>query len=535
VRWLAAAALVIACGEIDRAPAWRDPVAGEAPRRGGVLRTATKDALLTLDPRRANDELSIYVIHLIFDGLLGYAPASTTLVPRLAEALPELLDGGLRYRLRLRAGLRYGDGEPIRAADFKRALEAVLHDDQSSYRDVLATSIAGAKEAGDGPCEGIVAVDDRTLEIRLHEPSAAFVHVLAMPYAAPLSERQAALPDAERRRAPLASGPYELVEWDEGRRLELRRRPHYDDPERQYLDGIVVLENVTRDLQFMMFERGDLDLVERLAAPDALWLESQAAWRPYVKSRSLLNAYGSRMDTTVAPFADVRVRRALNYAVHKGHIEKLLAGTATASHGILPPGALGRDDTLPPYPYDPAKARALLAEAGYPDGFATTYYTFADDEASKLALSLQHDLAQVGVRVRLVVESQNTLYTDIGVRAGPTPFSWIGWIADSADPASLFDPFASSSIDDHHSTDNTFYSNPALDALLAAARAETDRDRRAALFRRADQILHDDAPWIWGYHQGITEVTQPYVHTVGPHPVWVHDYTGVWLGAKVPR
>jgi peptide/nickel transport system substrate-binding protein len=342
------------------------------------------------------------------------------------------------------------------------------------------------------------------------------------------------------RRSPLASGPYELVEWDEGRRIELARRASYHDPSRQRLDRIVLLENVPRDLQFMMFERGELDAAERLSASDQRWIERQPAWAPQLKTRALMNAYGSRMNTREKPFDDRRVRQAMNYAVDKQRIGKLLMGTSVPSHGVLAPGAFGRDDTIPPYPHDPAKARALLAEAGYPNGFELDYVTLVDEEAEKLAVSLQADLAAIGVKMTITQITFSAFADAIGKATGPK-FSIITWVGDYPDPLSLLDPlFHSRNIADENGTNFSFFKNAELDTLLDAGRGETDREKRAALYRRAERILYDEAPWIWGYHQLMTEVVQPYVRDYRPHPVWVRDYTSAWLdlgpdGERVKR
>jgi ABC-type transport system substrate-binding protein len=242
-----------------------------------------------------------------------------------------------------------------------------------------------------------------------------------------------------------------------------------------------------------------------------------------------MNAYGSRFNVRVKPFDDRRVRQALNYALDKQHTVKLLNGAAVASHGLLPPGMFGRDDTIPPYPHDPAKARALLTEAGYPDGFDAEYLVMNDEEAEKLAGSLRDDLAEVGVRIHIVVESFTTYLTEIGSPDGAA-FSKATWIGDYPDPENFLDVrFHSRMIAKQSSNNDTFYANPELDDLLDRARSETDVARRAELYRRAERVLYDDAPWIWDYHQQMTEVTQPYVLGYAPHPVWQRDYTSAWL------
>jgi ABC-type transport system substrate-binding protein len=529
MRWLLL--VLLACSHAD-APRWK--AAGGPPRAGGTLTIASQFGITTLDPAIAYDETSLGVIHAMVDGLVGYAADSTELVPRLAERWTISPDGRV-YTFALRDAT-YADGTPIVAADFKRSLERVLAKADSPYGSHLA-GLVGAQEMLDGKathCTGIAA-DGRTLTLELTTPNAALLYELAMPFAAPLPVEAADL-----RRGSRASGPYELASWDEGRRIELVRRPRFYDPARQRIDRIVLLENVPRELQFMMFERGELDAAERLSGSDQRWIEQQPAWAPQLATRALMNAYGSRMNTRVKPFDDRRVRQALNYAVDKRKITKLLMGTSTPAHGVLAPGAFGRDDGLAPYPHDPEKARALLREAGYPAGFKLDYVTVVDEEAAKLAASLQADLAEVGIEMTITPISAAAWGDAIGKRTGP-PFSLGGWAGDYPDPLSLLDPlFHSRNIADDNSSNSSFFRNAELDGLLDAARGEVDREKRATLYRRAENILYDEAPWIWGYHQLVTEVVHPYVRDYRPHPVWVRDYTTAWLdlgpdGERVKR
>jgi len=303
--------------------------------------------------------------------------------------------------------------------------------------------------------------------------------VMTMSFATPQRADHVAAAGDQLRREPLGTGPFVLASWDEGEHLVLRRNPHYWDPERVHLDAIDLFENIPRDTQFLMFERGELDTAERLSSPDYLWVIDQPDWAPYVHRRAVMNAYGSRMNVRVKPFDDRRVRQALNYALDKAHSIKLLNGAAVPSHGLLPPGMFGRDDTLAPYPHDPAKARALLAEAGYPNGFDVDYVVMNDEEAEKLAGSLQRDLAAVGVRVHITLMSFATYVTAIGKPDGP-PFSKATWVGDFPDPTNFLDArFHSRMIANENSNNDSFYANPELDALLDAARGETDLVKRA--------------------------------------------------------
>ncbi|HEX3481711.1 MAG TPA: ABC transporter substrate-binding protein [Kofleriaceae bacterium] len=528
------------CEPADHGPRFR-AAGSPTPRAGGTLRFAVETSLRTLDPTIGYDEISYYVLHPLFDTLVEFSPTSVDVTPRLADRW-SISPDGLVYTFELRPGITFSDGAPITAAHFKFSLERALSTTDSPFAEFLA-DIAGAREMIDGKattCVGIVAETDRRLVIRLARINPALLDILAMPFATPQRPEHVTAAGDQLRRRPDATGPFELASWDEGNRIVLRRNPHYYRPQRAHLDAIVMLENIPRDTQFQMFERGDLDAAAKLPAPDYLFVMAEPAWRPYVHHAAVMNVFGSRMNVQVKPFDDRRVRQALNYALDKHHTARLLNGTTLPSHGILPPGMLGRDPDLAPYPHDVAKARALLAQAGYPHGFDVEYLTYYDEETEKVAGSLQSDLAEVGVRVHITVTSLATWATAISQPTGPA-FSYASWGADYPDPTDFFDPkFHSRSIRPTSSTNDSFYTNPELDAVLDAARAELDPARRDALYRRAERILYDDAPWIWDYHRVLPEVTQPYVRGYEPHPIWIRDYTSAWLdlgpdGVPVPR
>ena len=540
MRALALLVVVAACAPPDRGPRWKAAGSTE-PRAGGTLHFAVKDGVSTLDPTIAYDEVSYFALRLVFESLLDYSPGGTELVGRLAESWTTSADA-TTYTFRMRPGTRYSDGTPIVAGDVKFSRERALATPDSLFGQWLA-DIDGAQAVIDGTtkdCAGITTPSDHELVIRLAHPNAGFAYVMAMPFTTPQRASHVAAAGAQLRRMPLASGPFMLAEWSEGVQLVVTRNPNYAGNQRTYLDGLVMSENVPRDTQFLLFERGEIDTVDRLAAPDLLWVLSQPAWQPYVHSRPLLVTYGARFDVTRPPFTDKRVRQAFNYAVDKSHTTKLLNGTAVAAHGILPPGVFGRDDALAPYPHDPARARALLADAGYATGLAVDFVTIADEEAEKVAASMQGDLAEVGVDMRISLVTLAAYVSMSGNRGGPA-FAYAGWIGDAPDPTNFLDAkFHSRAITEHAATNDSFYANPELDALLDAAKADADPVTRAARYRRAERILYDDAPWLWNYHQVLTEVTQPYVKNYEPHPVWIRDFTTAWLdldadGERVPR
>jgi ABC-type transport system substrate-binding protein len=527
-------ALLAACNPPDAGPRFFGAGARE-PGRGGVLRFAVIDNVRTLDPAIAYDEYSLYAGTYLYDTLLGYEPAvdattGTSLEPHLAESFTLAPDGRV-YAFTLRPDLRFSDGRPCVAGDFKYALERVLAEPTSPFPQFI-TGIEGAAAVAAGQATeaaGIRVLDDRHLEIHLVEPDASFPYVLAMKFATPLSRAYIeSLAAEDVRRSPLGTGPFVLEHWSEGERLVFARNPHYWDPNRPYLDGLIMIESLTRDTAFLKFQSGELDTLDRLPSPDYIFVAGHPGWQPFLYSVPRMDIYGAKLNCARPPFSDKRVRQAFNYALNKDHQVKLHNGRAIPAHGMLPPRMPGYNSALAPYPHDPARARALLREA-YPQGLPRLQYvTNKDEETEKLAQAMVADLAEVGVEVDIVLTSWATFLTATGKR--DVEFALASWLMDYPDPSNFVDvKFHSRMIAEENSNNDAFYSNPKLDAMLDAARRELDPDERVRRYRDIDELLHDEAPWVWNYHTKWIELRQPYVMGYHPHPIWLRDYTHTWL------
>jgi ABC-type transport system substrate-binding protein len=533
MRAVVAFAALAACASPDRAPRFK-AAGSTTPRDGGSLRFAIQNQVQTLDPTFGYDDNIFLALHPLFDTLVDFSPTAEV-IPRLATSWTVSPDG-LVYRFALRPDATFSDGTPITAAHFKYSLERTLTASGAmvdTVRDIagaanaivaaeLLRKLFGPARAAQATCAGITTDGDHVLVITLARVNPALLKILALPFATPQRREHVEARGRELSAAPDATGPFELASWDRGNRLVLRRNRRYYDPARAHVDELVLYENLPRDTQFQMFERGELDAAP-ISAADYLSVINEPAWQPLLHYGQGLNAFGSRMNVQRAPFTDRRVRQALNYALDKAHTARVLNGITVAAHGILPPGIFGRAD-LAPYPHDVARARELLREAGYPDGFDVDYLTTNDEETENVAGSLQSDLAEVGVRVHIATTGWSTYGTAIEARDGPA-FSYGVWLADYPDPTSFFDQLFRSGV----RSNTTFYANPELDDLLDAARAELDVDRRQAMYAAVEQILYDDAPWIWDYHRKAPEVVQPYVRNYEPHPIWLRDYTAAWL------
>jgi ABC-type transport system substrate-binding protein len=370
----------------------------------------------------------------------------------------------------------------------------------------------------------VAAPDDRHLVITLTGAAPPLPQRLALPFATPL----------KKGRHELGTGPFVLLSWARGERLVFVRNPRYWDPELPYLDRIVLEPLVPPSVAALRFESGELDTVDRLDPDDYLRFAGAPAWQPYIVRTPLMAVYGEGMNVTRKPFDDRRVRLALNYALDKEDTVRLYNGRAVVARAILPPGLPGHDPGLASYPHDPARARRLLADAGYPDGFDVTYTTITDPALQLVAQSVQADLAQVGVRVRIATLTFPAYLAAVG--RGELDFFYAAWTMDFPDPQDFLEVlFHSRSILPENSVNYGHYARPDLDDLLDRARVETEPARRLALYRQAERLIHDDCPWVFHYHPLAAEVRQPEVMGYRPHPVWLRDYRRAWLARSSSR
>ncbi|MDP3277792.1 MAG: ABC transporter substrate-binding protein [Deltaproteobacteria bacterium] len=530
-----------ACKEPYTAPRFEG--AGSAtPVRGGTFRFAFDTDLRTLDPAQAYDELSTAVVRHLFDGLVDYDPTTGEVVPQLAERFEQAADG-LSYTFYLRANLRFSDGTILDAHAVARSLERMLDPRKvpcpgTSFYHLLE----GADDFAEGRAphvRGIVVRDARTLVMRLTQRDQTFLNAMAMPFAAPVPTAYAARVGNDHfARNPIGAGPFVLEAWESGSRVVLRRNPNYWDPSRPYLDRIVVELSLARHLQFMRFQRGDMDHATNytLNTADYLMMTEQRAWRPYLKREPDIAMYGLSMNVEVTPFQNVHLRRAVAFAIDRDSIARSRNYRIVPLGGLYPPGLPGYDAHLPgAHTYDLARARTEMRLAGYPDGYPNEIelWLTEGDAAVMYGQLIQADLRRIGIRIRLRFASF-PVYLDTTQRRRAVAMSFAGWNMDFPDPSNFIDTlFHSRNISDEHAQNQSFYANPALDALLDRARIEPNRARRIAMYQEAERMLVTDAPWAFLFASTRIEVEQPYVHRGASSPVYPHEFRNTWL--DLPR
>ena len=497
-----------------------------AQEQGGSAVVSFQDDISTLDPAIGYDWQNWSIIKSIFDGLMDYVPGTTELVPHLAESY-EVSDDGLTYTFVLRQGVLFHNGREMVADDVRYSIERVLNPETQSPGQGFYLSIAGAQEFIDGAADsvaGIEVVDDYTIRFTTSEPDASFLHKLGLNFAHVVPQEAVEAAAGDFGHQPVGTGGFKLKEWVLGQRVVLERNPDYFEEGLPYLDEITFQVGVDPNVAFLRLQRGEVDILGD-GIPAARYTEvinDPVLGEQVAMGEQMQTGYVT-INVTMEPFTDVRVRRALNMAINKDRIVRIVNNRAVPANQILPPLFESHADDYEGYPYDPEAARALLAEAGYPDGFDTELYAYNVAPNDRIAQAIQADLAEIGVNVELRTQAQSTVIEAGG--AGQAPLLWSGgmaWIADYPDPNNFYWPILACASNIPGGWNWARYCNEDLEAR--AARADTlarsdQADERVAEWREIFLAIMEDAPWIPVFHE--LQVSMHSTNVTGPKEIFV--------------
>jgi ABC-type transport system substrate-binding protein len=468
-----------------------------------------KDDISTLDPAIGYDWQNWSIIKSIADGLMDYAPGTTNLVPHLAESYTISSDGKT-YTFKLRRGVKFHNGREVEAADVQYTLERVLNPKTQSPGAGFYTGIAGSKAFADGKAKtlaGVKVPDRYTVSITLDKPNAAFLHVMALNFAHVVPKEAVVKAGADFGHKPVGTGAFMVKEWVLGQRLVLVRNPNYFIKGRPYLNQITFQVGVEPNVAFLKLQRGEVDILgDGIPPADFLKVMADSKLNKLVAVGDQLQTGYVTINTQVAPFTDVRVRRALNMAINKTRIVRIINNRAIPATQVLPPLMPGYDKSYKGYAYDPAQAKKLLAEAGYPNGFSTALYANNTDPNPRIAQAIQQDLAAVGVKAELKTQAQSTVI-EAGGTKGQAPLIWSGgmaWIADYPDPNDYYWPILACAALAPGTWNWAWYCNQDVEKMVEEADAMVRADQataRAAKFRQIYRKIMDDAPWIPIFHE----------------------------------
>ncbi len=504
---------MLVCAHSSPAGAQEGKAERDSVAAGAVYRRPLGHDPQTLDPARISDIYSLSVSQQIFDGLVQYDQA-LTIAPALAEFWRASRDG-LSWTFNLRKGVKFHHGREVTAEDVVFSLTRLLDPKTRSGAADLFGNVKGARDFREGRAKsvsGLVALDRYTVQITLNEAVAPFVASLAVGHTKivprDLVEQQG---DAFGHQ-PVGTGPFKFLRWERGKEIVLGANPDYfDGPPKLARLAYRIFPGNQQDAMYEEFQKGNLEDAPVPTRADRRALPTGT--HTYVK-RSMISVRFYGFNTRTKPLTDRRVRQALLFAIDReAIIQDVYYGQYTFARGVLPPGTQGFNPKLSGYPYDPRKARELLAEAGYPGGRGLppipVWSSVKREDIVREHEQIKKYLAGVGVQAEIRYLTDWPSFSKM-LDEGKLPVFLYGWYADVPDPDNfLFKLFHS------RSPRNFFgYSNPVVDDLLVNARNAPDIHRRVELYRRVEQLVVDDAPIIPMLHHTYERLFQPYVRSV---------------------
>jgi oligopeptide transport system substrate-binding protein len=467
----------------------------------------------------------------IFSGLVSFDP-QLNLTPDLAESWDISPDGTV-YTFHLRQNARFHDGRPVTAEDFVYSWNRAASPDTAS--DTVLTylgDIIGLREVAFGQASqisGLKALDDHTLQVTIDAPKPYFI--LKLTYATAFVVDRANVESGPNWvRKPNGTGPYKLKEWKSGEYMLYERNEDYylGAPSIPY-----IIVDMYSGLGQSLYESGDIDMtgiyvnnVDRFLEP------TEPMHNELLTGVDLCTSYVV-FDVTQPPFDDVKVRQAFSMAFDRQkYIDVVLGGRSLPARGIFPPALPGFNINLQGLPYDPEKARQLLAESKYggPDGLPPIIYTdagYGSDIGGDVSAIAQMWQQVLGVTVTVENLEPDYYYDQIYAGNHGQLYS-TGWCADYPDPENFADVLFHTGSPQN----NGNYSNPELDALLEKTRTERDVTSRIQMYQQAEQIIVDDAAVLFLTHSLSYQLVKPYVkgYTMTPIDIPIERY--MWLDGK---
>lgn len=459
-------------------------LAAPALAQGKTAVFAIENTLGSLDPYDTNITLDLSVCKSFYQGLYSF-DKDLKVVPELALS-HEVAKDGLTYTFKLRRGVKFHDGSDFNAAAVKAVFDRVTNPENKLKRFNLFSNI-----------DSTTVVDDATVRITLKRPFSAFINQLAHPSAVMISPAALAKHGKQIGMNPVGTGPFKFVEWKQPDYVRVTKNDKYWKPGLPKIDAIVWRPVTDSNTRTAMLQAGEA----HFTAPVPFEQAENLGKNPkldMISGPGIFAQYLS-MNTRVKPFDDVRVRQAINYAINKPALAKVVySGFATPAEGPVPMGVefaaqVGR------YDHNPAKARELLKAAGLPNGFSTELWASNNSTSQKATQFLQQQLAQVGIKVRITLLETGQRVQQLENVQNPAEAGvrlyFAGWSSSTGEADWALRPLFATEAQPPRLQNFAYYGNPALDELLQQALNTSDREAKARAYRSAQELIHADAPW----------------------------------------
>jgi len=499
-----------------------------------VFRYNQAEGLSSLDPAFARNQANVWAANQLYNGLFEI-DAQLKVSPTLAQSW-QVSSDGLTYTIQLKKGIRFhdskvfpnGKGREVTAQDFVYTFKRLIDPRTHSTGAWTLNDKLGRTASGKYAPNCLKAVGKYTLKIRLQKPFAPFLEILSMPYAYVIPREAVEVYGREFRAHPVGTGPFVFQSWEESSGLILVRNPHYwrrDEGNHPlpYLDAIQVSFIPDKKEAFRNFAQGKLSFVsgiegsprESILNRDGSVKESISQKFRVHKSASLNTEYlgiqlnPDKYQQKNHPLLDKRVRQALNYAIDRRKMVSFLQNNLgrPGTGGLVRNDLIARDTSdVKGYNYNPAKARRLLQEAGYPEGKGLPTFTLYVNPPQKARCEyMQKQWASIGIEVTIEINPYTTHQKM--VNQGEAHFFRGFWTSEYPDAENYLSMFYSRNASAYGSN-KTSFRNSAFDQLYEQAQRESHPARRYEMYHQMEKIVLEEAPVIVLFHDEAVHLTQ---------------------------
>lgn len=479
-------------GEADKPATSQENSAGNVAEEKKILKYGDDLGVVTgLDIHLFTNSEVFEVSDQTHEPLIGSATGTYELYPLLITELPKVSEDGLTYSFELKQGIKFHDGSDLTSHDVKYTLERMFTPEVGNVNTWIADMIAGSKEMLNGETKelaGFKLIDDYHFEISLYEPYAPFEAIMSTQQMVIFPEEAESYGKEWGLKAYIGTGPMKVKEFEPKVKVILEKFDDYHG-EATKLDEVHFL-NMVQNTALLEFEKGNIDVV-RVDENLVSQYKDDPKFADKLYEEDLIGIIALTLNRNMPPLDNVKVREAVSLAIDRVSLtQNYLKGNATPAKSMLPPGVLGYDKNAPELEYNPEKAKALLAEAGYPDGIEITSMVVENSSLIGVFTVLQAQLKEVGITLN-IQQIDRPSYVDIRKR-GEIQMPILTWYADYVDPDNFLYTFL---YGDNGTFFSSNYKNEEFDKMAEEGRRLTDRKEREQLYKDLDyKVVHEDFP-----------------------------------------
>lgn len=477
----------------------------------------------TMDPQNANEIETWRVTKNIYETLVEYDEETTEVVPKLAKDW-DVSEDGKTWTFYLQEGVKFHDGTDFNAEAVVYNFERMMDPEHPARHDgsysVYRGMFNGFKGEGSS-IEEVNVVEENTVEFKLAEPQATFLANLGMHAFGIISPAALEEYGEKINQNAVGTGPFKFESWTPNDSITVIKNEDYWVPDLPKLGKLIYKVIPDNSARLTALKNGELDIMVSLNPSDLESVEADSSLK--VVLRQPLNVGYLSINNTKEPFNNPKVRQAINHAVDKqGIADAYFYGLAEPVKNMLPSDSWAYNDDIEDYEYDLDKAKALLAEAGYPDGFNLEFTVTANSriymqQPTKMVEAMKSSFEKIGINVKVVTLEWPTFLEHI--RNGDHSIALIGWVGDNGDPDNfLYSTLSKNNAVKGSAQNHTFYINDEVSDLLMQAKFVIDQEERTEMYKKAQELIHEDAPMATLVEVKEAVVTGNYVNGYTPHP-----------------